>query len=197
MLVIKNPEADTKITVGKSSDMINIQFKDKDRLGYDCFRPSFSEGSLYFTPVPEDVGKKIKPDGSLSFHAEGALMKYVDFIGEYKLQRDEACDRWYVTKAAKLDVTASENTKDIATSENTESQPSNRLVLYRPYQSLLTADESDLDETEKARLARIKAIPDTVRKLTEEEITRLREIVKETEAKIDSLCDYLNGEVRS
>ena len=64
---------------------------------------------------------------------------------------------------------------------------------YRSYRQLL-AEPEDMSASEKERLARIKTIPETVREIVQEEIDRLRQIVMETEAKMDALNDYLNGE---
>ena len=207
MLKFINPTADVKISLG-ADKTVNLQFKDKNALGYSSFRPSFNDGKLFFTPVPEDVGKKLDEDGFVSFVADtntqGAY--FVEFIGEYTKVWDAEYNRWYVSKdtqvkmslsvdAAPVETAPAEEKREETPSAQTESADMTEAHSeYRSYKELLTADPAHMTEKEAYRLARIKAIPETVRNLTENEIDRLTAEIWDLERRRDALVDYLNGE---
>lgn len=65
---------------------------------------------------------------------------------------------------------------------------------YRPWDALLCVAEEDLTSDERARLVRIRSIPDTVRNLILNRCEELRKSIVLLEAELDVLIDYINGE---
>lgn len=65
---------------------------------------------------------------------------------------------------------------------------------YRPWNALLCASEDDLTSDERARLVRIRSMPDTVRKLILKRCEELQKSIVLLEAEHDVLVDYINGE---
>lgn len=64
---------------------------------------------------------------------------------------------------------------------------------YRTAEELL-AEPEDMTDKERKRLERIKAIPESVRKLCQTEVSNLHKQVMELEKRIEEILDFLNGE---
>jgi hypothetical protein len=65
---------------------------------------------------------------------------------------------------------------------------------YRPWYVLLSASEDDLTSNERARLVRIRSIPNTVRNLIMKRCEEIQKSIVLLESEHDALMDYINGE---
>lgn len=71
----------------------------------------------------------------------------------------------------------------------------NFMKAYRDYRELLADQENVRDHDEILRLERIKAIPESARKLMQDRVDTISRAVQSLEKERDELIDFLNGEV--
>lgn len=69
-----------------------------------------------------------------------------------------------------------------------------RLKPYRSFEALAAADKATLTADELMRYHRGMSIPTVIREQLVKDVAVMRQIVMETEKRIDAILDFLNGE---